>query len=142
MKHLRLSLFVTLVTIFSCLDASAQVFSQMAEKQRNAELIKIAKKFYRHPKFKFAYKQWGMMGTPTITSFKGNMVPYYAPNKAQVEEEMGQLTYMVNIYAKSDHPEWKTKAARVYISDKAGIAYYIVFADNTCLSIWSKSFRE
>lgn len=75
MKHLFLSLTVVLTTVISNLDASAQVFSKMPEKKRNAALIKVARKFYKNPKFKYYYKTFGEKGTPSIRTLNCDMVP-------------------------------------------------------------------
>lgn len=53
MKHLFLSLIIVLTTIVSSVDASAQVYSKMPEKKRNSALIKVARKFYKNPKFTY-----------------------------------------------------------------------------------------
>lgn len=62
MKRLFLLLTVVLTTIVSSVDASAQVYSKMPEKKRNATLIKVARKFYKEPKFKYFYKTYGEKG--------------------------------------------------------------------------------
>lgn len=141
MKHLFLSLTVVLTTVISSLDASAQVYSKMPEKKRNAALIKVARKFYKEPKFKYFYKTYGEKGTPSVRTFNADMVPPYYSNYKELKEQMGQKTYEVTFYMNTTTPG-NLSSARVYVSDKAGIPYKIVFATNDVVNIWDDWYKE
>lgn len=69
------------------------------------------------------------------------MVPTYYKNYKELKEQMGQKTYMVTIYMNTTTSD-DLSAARVYISDKAGIPYKIVFANNDVINIWDDWYKK
>jgi len=131
MKQLILTVIATfLLGIFS-IGASAQTFSNMPEKQRNAALIKIARVFYKNPKFKAYYKEYGDHGIPRVSTMKvDRKAPGY--DLYTMNHDVGELQYVVSFWLKSK----RHTAAMVLISDKLGQAFSITFADNTIVRIW------
>lgn len=136
MKHSFYSFIFALILGLFCINASAQTFSKMPEKQRNEALIKEARKFYKNPNFKSYYKKYGEHGTPEVTSFvvqDKNTRPAYANH-----HYVGKLQYKVSFWWKTSVKGEKLSSAIVYVSDELGEAWYINFSvdSNAIVTRW------
>ena len=140
MKQTILLVITTCILGVFSMNANAQTFSKMPEKQRNRVLIKMAREFYRKPKFKSWYKDFRDNGKATVSTFNAN------PTKSRLTEfhDVGELQYVVKLYTKSKGIGGSREfpATSVYISDLLGKAYYICLADNTVFTIWDGNWEE
>lgn len=123
MKRIRFILLLLAATIG--LNAQAQTFSKLSEKQRTEKLTKIARNVYRHPMLKKYHDTYGENGKFEITSYKID-----AKDVDQTKiggKNLGRLQYVVYLYSKNgcmgvDGP---FRIVRVYISDTAGKAWRV-----------------
>jgi len=140
MKQLILTAVATFLFGIFSIGASAQTFSNMPEKQRDAALVKMARAFYKNPKFKVYYKKYGDYGAPGISVMKvDRKAPGY--DLYTKNHDVGELQYVVSFWLKSETPR-RYAAARVLISDKLGQAFSITFADNTIVRIWDSYYMK
>ena len=137
MKRRIFSILMTFALCITCATVNGQTFSKMPEKQRNAALIKTARAFYKHTKFKTYYKKYGDHGTPAIKEYTMKDYPQYLKVKKNISDIKGKQ-YIVSFWTKNK----RYPAASVYISDKTGKAWQINFPDNTVVTIWDKYMKE
>ena len=106
----------------------AQTFSSLPESERNAKLIEVAKYVYKNPRWENFYREYG---TPEIESFviegggkeKNTKSKYFGT-------DLGSLIYVVIFrYDKTKESMDWDYAAKVYISDKGGMAYAIALGN-------------
>ena len=83
MKHFSLIIMMAFAFCLTSVPTNGQTFSKMPEKQRNAALIKTARAFYKHTKFKTYYKKYGDHGTPAIKEYFYNQMINYYPDKTE-----------------------------------------------------------
>ena len=98
--HKMIAILFSLFLIGISGTVCAQTFSSLPESERNAKLIEVAKYVYKNPQWQNFYREYG---TPEIESF--------------VREGVGR-----------ESMEWDY-AAKVYISDKGGMAYAIALGN-------------
>ena len=131
MKKFYFLFLMTLLT--STVTMQAQTFSQMSEKKRNAELIKIARKLYHEPLFADYYKKYGDNGKPKVVV---RTIPLGIKQQDGKDHDLGNIVYDVYFYTKKEFSEKLTLvAARVIFSDKQGKPFSIVFGNKKIYSI-------
>ena len=129
MKKFYFLFLMTLLT--STVTMQAQTFSQMSEKQRNAELIKMARKVYQDSLFADFYERYGDNGQPTV---KSRITPKDSPLHDGKNHGLGELVYDVCFYT-NKFEEGEFEAVRVIIDDKMGLPFAIFFDKKTAYTI-------
>lgn len=140
MKRRIFSILMTFALCITCATVNGQTFSKMPEKQRNAALVNAARAFYKNPKFKNFYKEFGEKGKPLIEE-KNMVAPSYLKAKKGVKD-IGKKQYIVTFIAKNQKASGKIPSAKVYISDELGKPWQILLADNSIVTIWDKYMKE
>lgn len=140
MKRRIFSILMTFALCITCATVNGQTFSKMPEKQRNAALVNAARAFYKNPKFKNFYKEFGEKGKPLIEE-KDMVAPSYLKAKKGVKD-IGEKQYIVTFIAKNQKASGKIPSAKVYISDELGKPWQILLADNSIVTIWDKYMKE
>ena len=124
MKTIFKITLVAFMLLTGAMCASAQVFSKMTDGQRNAALIKIAKRLYRADVFDHYYKMYGYNGKAKISSHK---VENSSKSALTYGHDVGQLQYIVKLYCRPTKELGSYTAVKVIISDKTGKPWYIKF---------------
>ena len=137
MKHFSLIIMMAFAFCLTSVPTNGQTFSKMPEKQRNAALIKTARAFYKHTKFKTYYKKYGDHCTRAIKEYTMKDYHQYLKVKNDISY-IKDKQYIVSFWTKNK----RYPAASVYVSDKLGKAWQINFPDNTVVTIWDKYMKE
>lgn len=120
MKKFYFLFLMTLLT--STVTMQAQTFSQMSEKKRNAELIKMAREVYHDPLFADFYKIYGDYKKPTVVA---RTIPLGAKLHGK-DYDLGTIVYDV-WFSTNKFKGGVFKAVRVIIADKHGLPFMIIF---------------
>ena len=120
MKKFYFLFLMTLLT--STVTMQAQTFSQMSEKKRNAELIKMARKVYQDPLFADFYKIYGDYKKPTVVA---RTIPLGSKLHGK-DYDLGTIVYDV-WFSTNKFKGGVFKAVRVIIADKHGLPFMIIF---------------
>ena len=105
----------------------AQTFSSLPESERNAKLIEVSKYVYKNPQWQNFYREYG---TPEIESFVREGVGRENDPRSKKGPDLGSLIYVVIFrYDKTKESMDWDYAAKVYISDKGGMAYAIALGN-------------
>ena len=134
MKQFIKSIVLMFAVIVSTQTADAQTFSTMKEGQRNAKLIKMARKLYHTDIFKDYYKQYRDNGKPSVT------VKKIKHTKTEVTNgnDVGVIQYIVRLHSVSTKEMKSIPAVTVVFSDKLGKPYLITFdADKKYYTRWN-----
>lgn len=115
---------VALLLAAGAQSVSAQTFSKMNEKQRNAKLVEMARKLYRSEYFADYYKMYKDSGKATVVMRKTKN-----NGKSEVTKwnEVGEVNYIVKLYSVATKEMGSINAVKVIISDKLGVPYLIQF---------------
>ena len=140
MKNYLLTISMSIMLCLFTSNVNGQTFSKMPEKQRNAALVNAARAFYKNPKFKNFYKEFGEKGKPLIEE-KDMVAPSYLKAKKGVKD-IGKKQYIVTFIAKNQKASGKIPSAKVYISDELGKPWQILLTDNSIVTIWDKYMKE
>ena len=137
MRNSFQTIIAALLLIGSNQSARAQTFSTMSENERNAKLTQIALKVYKAKKISKYYSNYGYSGKYEITPFNKGVDEN---DKASIERDkiLGKLQYIVKLYSKPGAKWGSFTIAKVYVSDKSGKAWSIMFGnDNMVYSYWN-----